>query len=71
MVWQQLAADLIVPDLDLLGVLEAALVQSQQLERRSKTMLFTSIIKQCDGQSVFLRGYYFNDTLIILAPLTP
>ena len=29
-----LAADVIMPELNLLGVLEAALVQSQQLERR-------------------------------------
>ena len=33
--WQHLAVDVIVPDLDVLGILEAAPVQSQQLERCS------------------------------------
>jgi hypothetical protein len=33
--WQHLAVDVIVPNLDVLGILEAAPVQSQQLERCS------------------------------------
>jgi hypothetical protein len=35
LIWQDFATNMIVPDLDLLGVLAAAPIQPQQLERRS------------------------------------